>query len=151
MAAGLPVVVSDWNAYKDSVADGVEGFRIPSIAPESGMEADLAYRHAMGIDTYDMYCGFSSSFVGLNGEFLIDSFSRLIEDKNLRLSMGQLGREKVRSTYDWSQVIKNYEDFWNELTEMRKAKKHTDVLKGRSQNSWTHLRLLSLPDPESML
>src|SRR6185437_4529883 len=26
MAAGLPVVVSDWNGYRDTVRDGVEGF-----------------------------------------------------------------------------------------------------------------------------
>ncbi len=30
MAAGLPVVVSDWDGYKDTVRDGVDGFRIPN-------------------------------------------------------------------------------------------------------------------------
>ena len=119
MAAALPVVVSDWNGYKDSVSDGVEGFRIPSIAPSPGLEGDLAYRHALGIDTYDMYCGFSSSFVGLNIGVLIDVFCRLIEDKNLRLSMGESGREKIKSKYDWSNIIKIYEDFWESLAESR--------------------------------
>ena len=28
MAAGLPVVVSDWDGYRDTVRDGVDGFRI---------------------------------------------------------------------------------------------------------------------------
>ncbi len=120
MAAGLPVVVSDWNGYKDSVLDGVEGYRVPSISPEPGLESDLAYRHAMGIDTYDMYCGFSSAFVGINTEILVDVFCRLIEDKNLRLSMGHAGREKVKSTYDWIHIIKRYEEFWEELSLLRK-------------------------------
>ena len=30
MAAGLPVVVSDWDGYKDTVRDGIDGFRIPT-------------------------------------------------------------------------------------------------------------------------
>ena len=31
MASGLPVVVSDWNGYRDSVIEGRTGFRIPTI------------------------------------------------------------------------------------------------------------------------
>ena len=33
MAAGLPVVVSDWDGYRYTVSDGVEGFRVPTLAP----------------------------------------------------------------------------------------------------------------------
>ena len=33
MAAGLPVVVSDWDGYRDTVRDGVDGFRIPTRMP----------------------------------------------------------------------------------------------------------------------
>ncbi len=32
MAAGLPVVVSDWDGYKDTVRDGIDGFRIPTLS-----------------------------------------------------------------------------------------------------------------------
>ena len=122
MASALPVVVSDWNGYKDTVSDGVEGFRVPTIAPEGGLEGDLAYRHDLEIDTYDMYCGFSSSFVGVNIQSLTEAFCRLIEDKNLRISMGVSGREKIKSQYDWSHVIKSYENFWEELSDLRKRR-----------------------------
>ena len=30
MASGLPVIVSDWDGYKETVRDGVDGFRIPT-------------------------------------------------------------------------------------------------------------------------
>ncbi len=119
MAASLPVVVSDWNGYKDTVEDGVEGFRIPTIGPEPGLEGDLAYRHDLEIDTYDMYCGFSSSFVGVSNQSLTEAFSRLIEDRNLRLSMGAAGRHKIKTQYDWCHIIKSYEDFWDELGNLR--------------------------------
>ena len=29
MAAGVPVVVSDWDGYRYTVSDGVEGFLVP--------------------------------------------------------------------------------------------------------------------------
>ena len=113
----------DADGYKDTVEDGVEGFRIPTIAPEPGLEGDLAYRHDLEIDTYDMYCGFSSSFVGVNTQSLADAFSRLVEDKNLRLSMGAAGRQKIKTQYDWCHIIKSYEDFWDELSDLREHNK----------------------------
>lgn len=41
MAAGLPVVVSDWDGYRSSIEDGVTGFRVPSLMPGPGQGADL--------------------------------------------------------------------------------------------------------------
>jgi hypothetical protein len=39
MAAGLPCVVTDWNGYRDTVRDGVDGFRVPTWAPAPGRPA----------------------------------------------------------------------------------------------------------------
>ena len=30
MAAGVPLVVSDWNGYRDLVRNGIDGFRVPT-------------------------------------------------------------------------------------------------------------------------
>jgi glycosyltransferase involved in cell wall biosynthesis len=59
MAAGIPVVVSDWDGYKDTVRDGIDGYRIATFMPQAGTGKDLALRHALEIDSYDMYCGLS--------------------------------------------------------------------------------------------
>ena len=32
MAAGLPVVVTDWNGYRDTVGNNLDGFTIPAIS-----------------------------------------------------------------------------------------------------------------------
>ncbi len=37
VVAGLPVVVSDWDGYKDTVRAGIDGFRIPTSMPAAGM------------------------------------------------------------------------------------------------------------------
>ena len=46
MASGLPVIVSDWNGYRDSVRHDVDGFRVKTTIPESGLGFDLLKRHS---------------------------------------------------------------------------------------------------------
>ena len=121
MAAGIPVVVTDWDGYKDTVRHEVDGFRVPTLAPAPGLLGDLSYRHALGIDTYDMYCGHSSSFVAVDADALASSFTALFSSPALRAKMGQAGRKRARTDYDWKTIIGRYEAFWSELNETRLA------------------------------
>ena len=84
MAAGLPVVVSDWDGYKDTVRDGVDGFRIPTVMPQAGLAGDLALRHALEVDTYDMYCGHTCSLVAVDVQAAAAAFERLFNSPELR-------------------------------------------------------------------
>jgi hypothetical protein len=119
MAAGIPVVVSDWNGYKDTVRHGVDGFRIPTLMPEAGLGNDLALRHAQEIDTYDMYCGHNCSLVAVDIEATKNAFIALFQSSHLRRKMGESGRERALSTYDWKNIIGQYERLWQELSELR--------------------------------
>ena len=121
MAAGLPVVVSDWDGYKDTVRHGTDGFRVPTCMPEAGLATDLAYRHALGVDTYDMYCGHTSSLVSVDIEAAAQAFVQLFESENLRKTMGTAGRLRAKETYDWSVIIGQYEALWQEQTQIRIA------------------------------
>jgi glycosyltransferase involved in cell wall biosynthesis len=58
MACGLPVVISDWNGYKETVDDQREGFLIPTWMPPPGLGEELALAHAMGLASYDQYIGY---------------------------------------------------------------------------------------------
>lgn len=119
MAAGIPVVVSDWDGYKDTVRDGVDGFRVPTLMPEAGGGRDLALRHALGLDTYDMYCGHSCSLVAVDVEAAALAFSRLFASPTLRRSLGDAGRQRAREMYDWSAIIPQYEQLWARQRQMR--------------------------------
>lgn len=121
MAAGLPVVVSDWDGYKDTVRDGVDGFRIPTLMPGSGLGNDLALRHALDIDNYDMYCGHTCSLVAVDVEATAQAFARLFASPELCRQMGEAGRQRAREVYDWAVIIPQYEALWAQLGEMRKA------------------------------
>jgi hypothetical protein len=119
MAAGLPVVVSDWDGYRDTVRQGVDGFRVPTITPASGSAADLASRHALEIDTYDMYCGHTCSLVGVDVDAAAHAFSQLFASPALRRKMGDAGRQRARQEFDWSVIIPRYESLWAEQAQLR--------------------------------
>lgn len=127
MAAGLPLVVSDWDGYRDTVRKDVDGFCIPTLMPGAGLGGDLAFRHALEIDTYDMYCGQTCSLVAVNVEMAAEAFARLFQFPELRWKMGQAGRQRACELYDWSVIIPRYEALWAELNEMRKAQAITKI------------------------
>jgi len=41
MAAGLPVIGTDWGGLKDTIEDGATGFRIPTVVTSRGVAVDL--------------------------------------------------------------------------------------------------------------
>jgi hypothetical protein len=121
MAAGLPVVVADWDGYKDTVRHGQDGFRISTCMPEAGLGTDLALRHALEVDTYDMYCGHSCSLVSVDIEATAQAFIQLFESSELRQRMGQAGKQRAQQLYDWRVIIAQYEALWQEQTRLRLA------------------------------
>jgi alpha-maltose-1-phosphate synthase len=121
MAAGLPCVVSDWNGYRDTVRDGVDGYRIPTIMPGAGAGLDLAQRYDDGVDSYDQYCGHTSQAVALDGARLAEAYERLIKDAGLRRRLGENGRQRARAEFDWQVVFGRYRALWSELDERRRA------------------------------
>ena len=121
MAAGLPCIVSDWDGYKDTVRDGVDGFRVPTAMPPGGLGTNLALRHALEVDTYDMYCGHTSSLVAVDVAATAKAFSKLLASAELRQRMGQAAKERARSDYDWAAIIPQYEALWAELGGIRRA------------------------------
>ena len=125
MAAGLPVVVSDWDGYKDTVRHEVDGFRIPTTMPAAGLAGDLAYRHALGIDNYDMYCGHTCSLIAVDIEAAALAFEKLFASKELRARMGADGRVRAQQVYDWRVIIAQYESLWAEQASLRIAAQET--------------------------
>ena len=118
-AAGLPVVVSDWNGYKDTVNHGVDGFKIPTLAPTPGTGKDLALKHALGIDTYDFFIGRTSLATAVEHAPLEKALNDLASQPALRQQMGAQGRAKVLEKYDWSVVLQHYNHLAHDLKELR--------------------------------
>lgn len=120
MAAGLPVVVTDWDGYKDTVRDGVDGFRIPTWMPPPDGEP-FARGYEAGIDTYDMYCGLTCQTVSVDMAVLVARLSDLISNPDLRQRMGASGRRWARESFDWAVVFRRYQALWAEQERLRQA------------------------------
>src|SRR5262249_39663991 len=119
MAAGLPVVVSDWNGYRDTVRDGIDGFRIPTILPPppSGLAVAARYNER---GNFRQYYGTVAMNTAVDLEACAKALARLMRDPGLRHRMGESGRRHARDTYDWRTIMKTYHRFWRGLAEARR-------------------------------
>jgi alpha-maltose-1-phosphate synthase len=120
MAAGLPVVVSDWSGYRDTVRDGVDGFCIPTTLPPPGDGADLAARYDTGQDSYDLYCGQVCELTAVDVDAAVVAFARLRAEAGLRHRMGASGRARARARFDWAVVMAEYRALWARLADERR-------------------------------
>lgn len=119
MAAGLPVVVTDWDGYKDTVRDGVDGFRIPTWMPPANLGEGFARAHEAGVDSYDLYCGLTCQTISVDGHVLADRLIALVSNPALRQQLGEAGRARARKVYDWAVVYSQYQHLWRQLGEIR--------------------------------
>jgi glycosyltransferase involved in cell wall biosynthesis len=132
MAAGLPVIVTDWNGYKDTVREGLDGFRIPVTLPASSAGEDLMFRYDLEIDTYDYYIGRVSMATVVDVGVLAGRIVDLASSKDLRESMGQEGQRRAQNTYDWPIILDQYVEFARELELKRKSGLHNESSSGCS-------------------
>ena len=121
MAAGLPCVVSDWDGYRDTVRDGIDGFRIKTIAPRPGLGRDLAYGYANDWVTYDQYISAAAAMTAIDLTAATDAVIALIEQPDLRHRMGQAAALQAQQVFDWSVIIPQYQALWAELAQRRAA------------------------------
>lgn len=119
MASGLPVLVSDWDGYKDTVIDCETGFRITSWMPPPNLGSALAASFEMGTINYDQYIGIACLDVSLDQLQLIDRLTMLIQSPQMRAQMGAAGQKRARLVYDWQVVMKDHMKLWESLDEMR--------------------------------
>lgn len=112
MAAGLPSVVSDWDGYKDTVRHGVDGFRVPTIAPAPGMGGDISYLYANSWSSYDNYVAGAAQFTAVDLGAAEAAISALVNGPDLRRRQGERAQARARETFDWSVIIPQYQALW---------------------------------------
>ncbi len=120
MAAGLPVIVSDWDGLKDTVTPEV-GFRIPTETVKPDHVTYLGQRHLGGTDSYVQYLSQLSALTSVNVPKLTEALLALALNPDLRARMGAAGRARAVEVYDWSRIIPVMQDLWAEQTAIRLA------------------------------
>ncbi|MFN3584949.1 glycosyltransferase family 4 protein [Phenylobacterium sp.] len=131
MAAGLPVIASDWDGYRDTVRDGVDGFLIPTRSPAPGFGKHLAFAHQSRTITDDMLSWGAAAATSVDPDRLAAALSELIASPDLRRRMGASGQERARTVFDWAHVYARYQELWGELDARRRTEGH-DAIAPRS-------------------
>jgi alpha-maltose-1-phosphate synthase len=121
MAAGLPAVVSDWNGYRETVRDGVDGFRISTWAPLAGAGDHFARAREAGSLPLDLACWAAAASTSVEIATLCERLTALIDSAELRRRMGAAGRTRAREVFDWAVVYAQYQALWAELDARRRA------------------------------
>lgn len=110
MAAGLPVVVSDFDGYKDTVDDEV-GVRVPTR-----LNADWAELSELAPLLYERPLHLA---LGQSVEVDLAVFERalreLASDAPRREKLGKAALARAKERYDWEVVINRYEYEWHRL------------------------------------
>lgn len=119
MAAGLPVVCSDWNGFRDTVVHGETGLRVRTLMSRQGSGRTIAERFEDGQDSYYQYLGFVHQRTAVDVRELGEAFATLIGDPGLRDRMGDAGKARARRLYDWSAIIPQYQALWADLNARR--------------------------------
>lgn len=113
MGAGLPVIVSDFNGYKDTVQDGV-GIRVTTR-----WNTEMDYLSDVAPLLYERPLHL---FLGQSVEIDLPELERAMEtlyhEPALRHAMGKAALKRAREKYDWSVVIEQYLSHWNALMRM---------------------------------
>ena len=120
MAAGLPVLGSDWDGLKDTISPDV-GFRVTSrmLSPHHMVNESLRFQG--GIDDYTQYCAAVSAMTELDMAEMKARILDLALNPDLRERMGRAAQARARSHYDWRAVIPQMQALWAEQGAMRRA------------------------------
>jgi D-inositol-3-phosphate glycosyltransferase len=111
MCAGLPVIASDWDGYRESMRHGETGFLVP-VYWANGI--DLVSRSAILEEPMETHRQLAQT-VCVDLQKLTDYMMLLSNDASLRRDMGAAARKRALSYYDWPVVVGAYEELWDDM------------------------------------
>jgi glycosyltransferase involved in cell wall biosynthesis len=113
-AAGLPVIASDYDGYRDLIIHGETGLLVPTTGPAPEAGDDFVDRLAPLLFDNQYHLLLAQRTVVHTPE-LAQALATLLADGPLRQRMGAAGREHVRMHFLWPDVILQHLELWDEL------------------------------------
>lgn len=120
MDAGLPVVASDFNGYRDLVLHGITGFLVPTSASCCQEPWD-----AVGalLDP-SMLRFYRAQKVAVDLAAMVQALHTLICREDLRREFSEKAKRRAQE-FRWSRVIHAYRELWKDLMSQARRDTHT--------------------------
>jgi glycosyltransferase involved in cell wall biosynthesis len=110
MSCGVPQIVSDWDGYKETVADRVTGFRIPTM----WARCDAALQDSsLLFGWYHDHFKLGQS-VAVDTKAFVEAIVALAVSPDLRAQMSAASRARAVSDFSTSRIGKQYLELWRE-------------------------------------
>jgi glycosyltransferase involved in cell wall biosynthesis len=122
MACGLPVLASDWDGYRDIVADGETGYLVPTYMVRDALADTTSRVLTLGELDYDGFLAECCQAVAVSVPAAAAGYARLLQDADLRRRLGAAGRQRVLERFTWAGVVKAYEALWRSQEAERQAR-----------------------------
>ena len=111
MAAGLPVVASNWNGYRDLVRHGVDGYLVPSrwASTAQAVSARLGWQQFSGIESFPAVAGALAQLVQLDADAAKKALVSLLTSPSLLQRMGRSASARAKELFGEDVVMGHYE------------------------------------------
>ncbi len=121
MAAGLPVIVSDWNGYRETVENRYVGIKIPTTMParDSSIGIYFSERHTANLDPYPAYIGSLAQFVSIDISAAVDAITHLAVNSERRFNLGKAAQNHAVNSFDWQVIARRYQRLFADLSKIR--------------------------------
>jgi glycosyltransferase involved in cell wall biosynthesis len=124
--AGLPVIASDFDGYRDIVEHGATGLLIPTLGFARSGETDVQslfwfdnqYHLKLSQETVVDVPGLAGALVALG------------TDQGMREKMGERGRARVGARFSWPAVLERYLSLWNDLAQTPLSPEREAAIRG---------------------
>ena len=118
MSCGVPQVVSDWDGYRDTVKDGITGFRVKTVW--SSCMDDIAAEDCLPLNRGRrrlIHNGLAVRSVVVDCEEYRKKMQILIDQPELCKEMGSASRICAINNFDLRHCVMATEELWNRLRE----------------------------------
>ena len=121
MAAGLPLVASDWSGYRDLVRDGIDGFLIPSAWAATAPQASipLGWQQFTGLQGFPAVAGALAQLVKIDLAAAEAALLTLLNQPAMTRAMGASAARRARLLFAPEVVMATHEQLFLELEQYR--------------------------------
>ena len=124
MAAGRPVVASNWDGYRDLLRDGIDGFLIPSRWDEQAdsLSFPLGWMQKLEISNFFPYIsGSLAQLVQLDLAAAESAVLTLLTHPAMARAMGCAAHQRALEHFASHKVMRRYEELFEHLSVLRRA------------------------------